>query len=88
MKPPSTVRTVVWPVDWRVGLSRSITPDGNVPPEMSNCIISVVNTRVVAPGSLEAVTFTLTLAGALACWNEFPPSVETSSCTSELNTCV
>ena len=41
MKPPLSGVIVVFPGEARVGLSRTITPGGSVPPAMSSCSISV-----------------------------------------------
>src|SRR5215471_2401162 len=46
LKPAAVVRTLVRPSDALVGLSRTITPPGNVPPDRLRDSISVSKKRV------------------------------------------
>src|SRR5260370_18527168 len=74
MKPPSMLRTVVWPSEGRVGLSRSIAPPGNVPCG-SRARISASNS-VVSASAIVALALALTFTGTVAWLKLFPPSVE------------
>src|SRR6516164_919863 len=71
------VRTLVRPSDALVGLSRTITPPGNVPPDRFSESISVSKNRVLPVSSSDRLwTCTATLAGALNGWKLAPPSIE------------
>jgi hypothetical protein len=78
------VRTLVRPSDALVGLSRTITPPGNVPPDRLSDNISVSKNRVLPLSSSDRLlTCTITLPGAENGWKLAPPSIEINPLTVE-----
>src|ERR1051325_11043653 len=75
-------RTLVRPSEALVGLSRTITPPGSVPPDMLKESISVLKNRVL-PEFCELITCTLIVAGAENGWKLAPPSTEIKPLTCE-----
>jgi hypothetical protein len=67
-----------------VGLSRTITPPGRLPPDKLSDSISVSKKRVLPLSSSDRLlTCTTTLAGAEKGWKLAPPSIEINPLTCE-----